>query len=75
MRLFVVEVNDGGAEGAYETLETFTSRLRHDWGDEDDYSQMKALDEGLLAMISIAHVGMVIPFRLGWVFCAEDAPP
>jgi hypothetical protein len=32
------------------------------------------LDEALLAVIDVAHVGMVIPFRLGWVFCAEDAP-
>lgn len=93
MRLFVVEVNDGGAEGEFETREEFVNRLSEVWHVSHRYcihglgpgrdacedrqqaevKKLKALDEALLATIDVAHVGMVIPYRLGWVFIAEDA--
>jgi hypothetical protein len=62
MRLFVVEIKERGAEGGYMTRDAFIGLLGRD-----------ALDEALLAVIDVAHVGMVISFRRGWVFCAEDA--
>lgn len=70
MKLFVVQINNQGAKGCYETLEAFTDGLRRDWSPG---SRAQSLDEALIATINIAHVGMVLPFRLGWVFCAEDA--
>lgn len=76
MRLFVAEVDDGGAVGDYATPEAFADWLRRDWGvtERDGSLRVKLLDEALLSTINTSHVGMVIPFRLGWVFCAEDAP-
>lgn len=77
MRLFVVDVNNEGAVGGrYMTVEDFTRRLEHARSREPikrEPEENVALDEALLAMINIAHVGMVIPFRLGWVFVAEDS--
>ncbi len=70
MRLFVVEdLGEAGAQGGYMTVEDFTQRLRRDWS----VLEAKALDEALLATINIAHVGMVLPYRRGWVFLAEDS--
>lgn len=78
MRLFVVDVNNQCAPaGCYRTVEDFTKLLEHarDRGPiKREPEENAALDEALLAMINIAHVGMVIPFRLGWVFIAEDTP-
>lgn len=79
MRLFVVRTHDAfmnpidaGAEGRYTTLTDFQQVLQANYM-SCHVEQTRALDEALLAMIGIAHVGMVIPFRLGWVFIAEDA--
>lgn len=69
MRLFVVEdLGEDGAKGEYVTVEDFTRRLQSDWR----VANIKALDEALLATINISHVGMVLPYRRGWVFLAED---
>lgn len=68
MRLLVVEVNDKGASGEYETLEAFSARL-HPNGSA---AEPRAIDEAVLAVINIAHVGMVVPFRKGWVFITQD---
>lgn len=70
MRLFVVEdLGQAGAKGAYVTVEDFARRLQSDWGVEN----LRALDQALLATIHISHVGMVLPYRRGWVFLAEDS--
>lgn len=53
------------------TVEDLTRRLRQDWS--LGITGIQELDEALLATISIAHVGMVLPYRRGWVFLAEDA--
>jgi hypothetical protein len=70
VRLFIVEdLGKAGTKGEYVTVEDFTRRLSEDWSAPD----ARALDEALLATINIAHVGMVLPYRRGWVFLAEDA--
>lgn len=70
MRLFVIEdLGEAGMRGGYATVEDFAQRLRQDWKTPGS----QALDEALLATINIAHVGMVVPYRRGWVFMAEDA--
>lgn len=70
MRLFVVEdLGKDGTKGEYLTLENFSLRLERDWNAPD----ARALDEALLATINISHVGMVLPYRRGWVFLAEDS--
>lgn len=53
------------------TVEDFTQRLRRDWSLRIKGTQ--ELDEALLATVNIAHVGMVLPYRRGRVFLAEDA--
>lgn len=74
MRLFVVDVNkDGAAVGQYMTVTDFAQRLEHARNAKREHEEDTALDQALFAVIDIAHVGMVIPFRLGWVFIAEDA--
>lgn len=78
MRLFVVNSKPQGACGEFKTLEEFENDLRVDWDKKTvrepwDHERAKALDKALLATINIAHVGMVLPYRRGWVFCAEDA--
>lgn len=71
MRLFVVEdLGEEGARGGYVTVEDFTQQLRRDWS--LGIKGIQELDEALLATINIAHVGMVLPYRRGWVFLAED---
>lgn len=70
MRLFVVEdLGKDGTKGEYLTFEDFTQRLGRDWNAPD----VRALDEALLATVNISHVGMVLPYRRGWVFLAEDS--
>ena len=72
MRLFVVEdLGEEGTRGEYVTVEDFTRRLRQDWS--LGITGIQELDEALLATINIAHVGMVLPYRRGWVFLAEDS--
>jgi hypothetical protein len=77
MRLFVVDINgEGAAGGQYMTIDDLTRRLEHARSRgpiKREPEENIALDEALIAMINIAHVGMVIPFRLGWIFLAEDA--
>ncbi len=77
MRLFVADIsNVGCAGGRYMTIKDFTrylERVRNRGPIKRLLEENVALDEALFAMINIAHVGMVIPFRLGWVFIAEDA--
>lgn len=68
--MFVVEdLGARGVDGRFETMESLSERLRVDWTAADT----RALDEALLATINISHVGMVLPYRRGWVFLAEDA--
>lgn len=70
MRLFVVEdLGEAGVRGEYVMVEDFAQRLRRDW----KVSDTQALDEALLATINISHVGMVLQYRKGWVFLAEDS--
>lgn len=64
-----MEAGESGTKGEFVTLATLSDRLRRDWTTEET----KALDEALLATINIAHVGMVIPYRRGWIFLAEDS--
>lgn len=65
----MVEVDDGGGIDAFMTLEQFETRLRKDW---EGVPTIRALDQAVLAMIQTAHVGQVITWRMGWIFCAED---
>ncbi len=70
MRLFVVEdLGEAGAKGEYVTIEDFARRLEPDWG----VASVRALDQAPLATINISHVGMVLPYRRGWVFLSEDS--
>jgi len=69
MRLFVVEVNDGGADGSYMTMEQLEERMKAAW---DGVPTVRALDRAVLATVQISHVGQVITWRMGWIFCAED---
>jgi len=70
VRLFVVEdLGERGADGRYETMESLTERLGRDW----TAPSVRALDEALLATINVAHVGMVLRYRRGWVFLAENS--
>ncbi len=70
MRLFVVMVNEGGAEGEYLTLEQLEADMRKAW---EGVPTVRALDQAVLATVQISHVGQVIPWRMGWIFCAEAA--
>ena len=70
MRLFVVTDN-GAAIGEFVTREDLEARLRQDW---DEVPSVIVLDQALLATIDVSHVGQVIEWRRGWVFCAADAP-
>lgn len=77
MRLFVVVSTALGACGSFKALEELEDDLRVDWDKKTvrepwDPERVKALDQALLAAINIAHVGMVLPYRRGWVFLAED---
>jgi len=68
--MFVVEdLGVRGVDGRFETMESLSERLRVDWA----AAETRALDEALLATINISHVGMVLPYRRGWVFLAEDS--
>lgn len=69
MRLFVVEINEGGAEGEYATCEQLQTRMQRDW---EGVPTVRALDRAVFAAIEIAHVGQVITWRMGWIFCAEN---
>ncbi len=70
MRLFVVTDN-GSVEGEFLTRQDLEARLRKDW---DDVPPVIVLDQALLATIDVSHVGQVIEWRRGWVFCAADVP-
>jgi hypothetical protein len=69
MRLFVVEINDGGAEAAYATREELETRMQREW---EGVPTVRALDQAALAALDISHVGQVVTWRMGWIFCAED---
>ena len=75
MRLFVVDVSRFNAdvsetpEAAYMTLEQLEERMQRDW---EGVPTIRALDRAVLATVQISHVGQVITWRAGWIFCAED---
>lgn len=71
MRLFVVEKLLSGTTGRSMTMDELTEHLRKHWA---RFPTAQAVDEALLATIQVAHVGQVIEWRMGWVFCAEDPP-
>lgn len=70
MRLFVVELEGEGSAGLYQTPEELEARMQHHW---EGVPTIRALDQAVLAMVQTAHVGQVITWRMGWIFCAEDA--
>lgn len=72
MRLFVIELDhkEPGATDAYMTLDQLEARMRENW---EGVPTIRKLDQAVLATLKISHVGQVVTWREGWIFCAEDA--
>jgi len=75
MRLFVVDVSQFNPDvtetpsASYMTPDQLEERMTRDW---EGVPTIRALDRAVLATVQISHVGQVITWRAGWIFCAED---
>ncbi len=65
MTIFMVTINDGGADGEFVTVGELIRRMRQDWR---AVPECRNKDEETLCAVERATIGTVIAWRMGWIF-------